>query len=121
MTISRRHEMPQHLILFYEVFDVWGINFLRPFPMSYGNSYILLVVDMYRDGWRPKPPKLTMAKFGVLRVLISNQGSHFCNRAMATILGKYGVVHRVATTYHSKPMAKLKYSIGKLRNYCKRW
>ncbi|RDX91965.1 Gag-Pol polyprotein, partial [Mucuna pruriens] len=38
--------------------------------------------------------------FGVLKVLISNQGSHFCNRVMATLLEKYRVVDRVATVYH---------------------
>ncbi|RDX90904.1 hypothetical protein CR513_27185, partial [Mucuna pruriens] len=39
-------------------------------------------------------------RFGVAKALISDQGSHFCNRTMATLLEKYGVVHRVATTYH---------------------
>ncbi|RDX60888.1 hypothetical protein CR513_60929, partial [Mucuna pruriens] len=40
------------------------------------------------------------AKFGVPKALISDQGSHFCNRAMSSLLEKYGVVHRVATAYH---------------------
>ncbi|RDX82175.1 hypothetical protein CR513_37064, partial [Mucuna pruriens] len=31
--------------------------------------------------------------FGVLKALISDQGSHFCNCAMAMLLEKYGVVH----------------------------
>ncbi|RDX84166.1 putative mitochondrial protein, partial [Mucuna pruriens] len=43
MAISRRHKMPHQPILFYEVFDVWGIDFMGPF--SNGYSYILLVVD----------------------------------------------------------------------------
>ncbi|RDY02127.1 hypothetical protein CR513_14459, partial [Mucuna pruriens] len=38
--------------------------------------------------------------FGVPKALISDQGSHFCNRAMSSLLHKYGVVHRVATAYH---------------------
>ncbi|RDX90035.1 hypothetical protein CR513_28143, partial [Mucuna pruriens] len=38
--------------------------------------------------------------FGVPRVLISDQGSHFCNHAMYTLLEKYGVVHKVAIVYH---------------------
>ncbi|RDY02453.1 hypothetical protein CR513_14086, partial [Mucuna pruriens] len=50
MTISRRHEMPQQPILFYEVFDVWGIDFMGPFPVSNGYSYILLIVD-YISQW----------------------------------------------------------------------
>ncbi|RDX83070.1 hypothetical protein CR513_36054, partial [Mucuna pruriens] len=42
MEITRRHEMPQQPILFCEVFDVWGIDFIGPFPVSNGYSYILL-------------------------------------------------------------------------------
>ncbi|RDY00750.1 hypothetical protein CR513_16028, partial [Mucuna pruriens] len=38
--------------------------------------------------------------FGVPRVLINDQGSHFCNHAMSTLLEKYGIVHRVAIAYH---------------------
>ncbi|RDY14414.1 gag-pol, partial [Mucuna pruriens] len=38
--------------------------------------------------------------FGVPKVLISDQGSHFCNRATFSLVHKYGVVHRIATTYH---------------------
>ncbi|RDX97477.1 hypothetical protein CR513_19745, partial [Mucuna pruriens] len=57
---------------------------------------------MFRDGWRLGPPKLIKLKllFGVSKALISDQGSHFCNRVMAMLLEKYGVVHRVATAYH---------------------
>ncbi|RDX67016.1 Tf2-9, partial [Mucuna pruriens] len=50
MAINRRHEMPQQPILFCEVFDVWGINFMGPFPVSNGYSYILLAVD-YVSRW----------------------------------------------------------------------
>ncbi|RDY13314.1 Pro-Pol polyprotein, partial [Mucuna pruriens] len=40
--------------------------------------------------------------FGVPKDLISDQGSHFCNRAMSSLLKKYGVEHRIATTYHTQ-------------------
>ena len=43
--ISRRHEMPQHGMLEVELFDVWGIDFMGPFPSSNGNRFILVVVD----------------------------------------------------------------------------
>ncbi|XP_073041949.1 uncharacterized protein [Primulina eburnea] len=33
-----------------EIFDVWGIDFMGPFPPSFGNSYILLAVD-YVSKW----------------------------------------------------------------------
>ncbi|KAL0282190.1 UNVERIFIED_CONTAM: hypothetical protein Sradi_7268800 [Sesamum radiatum] len=39
-------------------------------------------------------------RFGVPRAIISDQGSHFCNRAVGALFKKYGVHHRVATAYH---------------------
>ncbi|RDY10784.1 gag-pol, partial [Mucuna pruriens] len=39
-------------------------------------------------------------RFGVPKALISDQGSHFCNRAMSSLLNKYEVVHRIVTAYH---------------------
>ena len=33
--ISRRHMMPLNPILVVDLFDVWGINFIRPFPSSF--------------------------------------------------------------------------------------
>ncbi|RDY00166.1 Gag-Pol polyprotein, partial [Mucuna pruriens] len=53
-----------------------------------------------QDGWKQWPPRPMMPRFGVPKALISDQGSHFCNRAMSSLLEKYGVVHRIATAYH---------------------
>ena len=33
-----------------ELFDVWRIDFMGPFPSSYSNNYILVVVD-YVSKW----------------------------------------------------------------------
>ncbi|GJW11525.1 reverse transcriptase domain-containing protein [Tanacetum coccineum] len=41
--ISQRDEMPQNSIQVCEIFDVWGIDFMGPFPSSKGNKYILVV------------------------------------------------------------------------------
>ena len=49
-SITKRDEMPQQSMLYCEVFDVWGIDFMDSFPPSYGFSYILLVVD-YVSKW----------------------------------------------------------------------
>ena len=43
--ISRRNEMPLQEIMVVQIFYVWGIDFMRPFPSSFGNLYILLAVD----------------------------------------------------------------------------
>ncbi|CAM8969506.1 unnamed protein product [Rhodiola kirilowii] len=47
--ISARQEMPQVPILVNE-FDIWGIDFMGPFPPSCGFSYILVAVD-YVSKW----------------------------------------------------------------------
>ena len=48
--ISKRHEMPLQGILVVQLFDVWGMDFMGPFPVSFGNIYILLAVD-YVSKW----------------------------------------------------------------------
>ncbi|GKC46766.1 reverse transcriptase domain-containing protein [Tanacetum coccineum] len=48
--ISQRDEMPQNSIQVCEIFDIWGIDFMGPFPSSRGNKYILVAVD-YLSKW----------------------------------------------------------------------
>ncbi|GJY30894.1 reverse transcriptase domain-containing protein [Tanacetum coccineum] len=48
--ISQRDEMPQNSIQVCEIFDVWGIDFMGPFPSSRGNKYILVAVE-YLSKW----------------------------------------------------------------------
>ncbi|GJY14032.1 reverse transcriptase domain-containing protein [Tanacetum coccineum] len=48
--ILQRDEMPQNAIQVCEIFDVWGIDFMGPFPSSHGNKYILVAVD-YLSKW----------------------------------------------------------------------
>ncbi|KAL2505756.1 Uncharacterized protein Adt_21377 [Abeliophyllum distichum] len=42
--------MPLNTILEVELFDVWGIDFMRPFPLSFLNQYIFVSVD-YVSKW----------------------------------------------------------------------
>ncbi|RDX96189.1 hypothetical protein CR513_21178, partial [Mucuna pruriens] len=75
----------------------------------YEDIYNYLIASMYPQG-ASKAYKDKLGRkakfyiwddpFDVPKVLINNQGSHFCNRAMAMLLEKYGVVHRVAIAYH---------------------
>ncbi|KAM2776784.1 hypothetical protein PS2_009216 [Malus domestica] len=111
--ISARDQMPQVSILNVEIFDVWGIDFMGPFPSSYGFMYILLAVD-YVSKWveakatRTNDSKVVadfirtniFARFGMPRVIISDGGSHFCNRTIEALLRKYSVTHKVSTPYH---------------------
>nr|KAJ0210061.1 hypothetical protein LSAT_V11C400224140 [Lactuca sativa] len=116
--ISQKKQMPQNPILVCENFDVWGIDFMSPFPISFGNVYILLAVD-YVSKWvearatRSDDAKMIIeflksnvfARFGVPRALISDRGTHFCNKMMEALLKKYNVTHRVSTAYHPQTNA----------------
>ena len=50
--------MPLKNILEVELFDIWGIDFMGPFPSSYGNQYNLLDVD-YVSKWVEEVATLT--------------------------------------------------------------
>ena len=105
--------MPKTPILVVEIFDVWGIDFMGPFPVSFGNIYIILAVD-YISKWveakatRTDDSKVVadfvksniFIKFGIPRAIISDQGTHFCNKMLAALFKKYNVLHKVSTAYH---------------------
>ena len=48
--LTRKNMMPLNPILIVDIFYIWGIDFMGPFPMSFGNSYILVGVD-YVSKW----------------------------------------------------------------------
>nr|GEZ42432.1 reverse transcriptase domain-containing protein [Tanacetum cinerariifolium] len=48
--VSQKDKMPQNFIQICEIFDVWGIDFMGPFPSSKGNKYILVAID-YLSKW----------------------------------------------------------------------
>ncbi|XP_071914078.1 uncharacterized protein [Coffea arabica] len=39
-------------------------------------------------------------RFGMPRAIVSDRGTHFCNKTIAALFRKYGVLHRVSTSYH---------------------
>ncbi|KAL7600269.1 hypothetical protein Lser_V15G26043 [Lactuca serriola] len=65
--------MPQNSIQVCEIFDIWGIDFMGPFPMSKGNKYILVAVDY-------------VSKWAEAQALPTNDAR--------------GVHHRFSTSYH---------------------
>ncbi|RVW18417.1 putative mitochondrial protein [Vitis vinifera] len=104
--LTRRNQMPMNPILMVDLFNVWGIDFMGPFPMSFGNSYILVGVD-YVSKWVEAIPckqndhrfvhkflkENIFSRFGVLKAIISDGGTHFFNKPFETLLAKYGVVN----------------------------
>ncbi|RVW21120.1 Pol polyprotein [Vitis vinifera] len=74
--LSRRNMMPLNPILIVDLFYVWGIDFMRPFPMSFGHSYILVGVD-YVSKWVEAIPCRTNDHKVVLKFLKENIFSRF--------------------------------------------
>nr|XP_016481766.1 PREDICTED: uncharacterized protein LOC107802728 [Nicotiana tabacum] len=52
--------------------------------------------------------KIIFTQFGTPRAIISDEGSHFCNKAFGTLLSKYGVNHKVSTPYHPQASGQIK-------------
>ena len=105
--------MPLHGILVVQLFDVWGIDFMGPFPSSFGNLYILLAMD-YVSKWVevaacPKNDDNTvlgflhrkiLSRFGIPRTIISDGGSHFANKVFEKLMSRYGIKHIMSLAYH---------------------
>ena len=121
--ISKRHEMPQSGILEVELFDIWGINFMGPFPCSYNNLYILATMDYVSKRVETivtptNDAKVVMmflkknifTRFGTPRALLSDNGLHFCNKPLKVLLKRYGVFDKVDTPYHPKPNGQVELS-----------
>ena len=125
--ISKRDEMPQTYMLSCEIFDVWGIDFMGPFPSSFRNKYILVVVD-YMSKWveaQALPTndarvvvrfvKKLFPRFGTPKSIISDRGTHFCNAQFDKALKKYGVHHKTATPYHPQTSGQVEVANRKLK------
>jgi hypothetical protein len=115
--------MPLNPILIVELFDVWGIDFMGPFPNSYGYLFILVAVD-YVSKWveaiscKTNDHRVVLhflkenvfARFGTPRAITSDGGKHFCNRFLEQLMKKYEITHKVATPYHPQTSGQVEIS-----------
>ncbi|KAL5539541.1 hypothetical protein UlMin_044745 [Ulmus minor] len=97
--ISRKNEMPLTNILVIELFDVWAVAL----PTNDSRVVIRFL------------KKNIFARFGTPRAIISDGGSHFCNKQFDALLSKYGVTHRVATPYHPQTSGQVEVSNRELK------
>ncbi|GJT17139.1 reverse transcriptase domain-containing protein [Tanacetum coccineum] len=98
--ISQKDEMPQIAIQVCEIFDVWGIDFMGPFPSSRGNKYILVAIDY-------------LSKWVEAKVLPTND-------ARVVVMLKYGVTHRLSTAYHPQKSGQVEVSNRGLKRILER-
>ncbi|GJR98888.1 reverse transcriptase domain-containing protein [Tanacetum coccineum] len=96
-------EMPQNAIQVCEIFDVWGIDFMGPFPSSHGNKYILVAVDY-------------LSKWVEAKALPTNDA----RVVFAKVMSKYGITHRLATAYHPQMSGQVKVSNRGLKRILER-
>ena len=121
--------MPQTPILFCEILDVWGIDFMGPFPVSFDYVYILLAVDYVSKWVEAKATRIDDSKvvtdfiksnifsrFGIPRALISDRGTHFCTRTVETLLRKYNVTHKVSTATHPQTSGQVEVSNREIKS-----
>nr|GEV85728.1 reverse transcriptase domain-containing protein [Tanacetum cinerariifolium] len=99
--ISQRDEMPQNAIQVCEIFDVWGIDFMGPFPSSKGNKYILVVVDY-------------LSKWVEAKALPTNDAR------FAKVMLKYGVTHHLSIAYHPQTSGQVEVSNRGLKRILER-
>nr|GEW19027.1 reverse transcriptase domain-containing protein [Tanacetum cinerariifolium] len=115
-----------------EIFDVWGIDFMRPFSSLQRKKYILVAVD-YLTKWvevKALPTndtrvvckflKSLFARFGTPRAIISDRGTHFCNDQFSKVMLKYDVTHRLDTVYHPQTSGQVEVSNSGLKRILER-
>ena len=105
--------MPLQYNMQIEIFDVWGIDFMGPFPKSHNSEYILVAIDNVSKWVEALPCRATDAKharrmfhevsfprFGTPKMVISDGGSHFIDKTFRNFLKELGSRHNIATPYH---------------------
>lgn len=91
--------MSLNRLLEVELFNVWGIDFMGPFPSSYHNLYIHLEVDCVSNWVEAATTpnndgktvlgffqKNILTRFRTPRAIIRDEESHFCNKQFENLL-----------------------------------
>ncbi|RVW84203.1 Pol polyprotein [Vitis vinifera] len=105
--LTRKNMMPLNPILIVDLFYVWRINFMGPFPMSFGYSYILVRVD-YVYKWVEAVPCKHNDHRVVLKFLKEN------------IFSRFGVPKAIisdgATPYHPQTSGQVELANQEIKN-----
>lgn len=102
---------------------------MGPFVSSFGNKFILVAVD-YVSKWVEAAAlptndarvvvgflkKNIFTRLGTPRPIISDGGTHFCNRAFEKLLAKYDVRHKVTTPYHLQTSGRVEMSNREIKS-----
>ena len=96
---------------------------MDPFPNSTGFLYIFLAFDYVSKWieaipWKTNDSKVVIpfiqshifSQFGTPQAIISDNGSHFCNRYFEKLLKNYSVTNKLATPYHPQTNGQVEVS-----------
>jgi hypothetical protein len=101
-----------------QAFDKWAINFVRPInpPMKRSGARYIITTINYLTVWVEE--KLVrdcnaeavvqflfenvVTRFGCLRILVNDQGTHFLNKTIVALIEEFQVHHQKSTCYHSQ-------------------
>lgn len=130
--ISIRQEMPLKHNLRVELFDVWGIDFMRPFVILYCNKYRFMVMDYVSkwvdataflnnntkvsDSWR----NTSLQGLGHAKKILSDGGAHFCNWLFYALHDKYEVNYKEATVCHPPKSIQIDVSNQQIKSILKK-
>ena len=102
---------------------------MGPFPPSFENLYILLVVDYVSKSVEAIACPINDAnivvgfiqrnifsKFGASRTIISYEGTHFANKLFPKLLRRYGVRHVIGLAYHPQSNGQVEISNREIKN-----
>ena len=111
-----KNEMPLLPISPSLTFETWAIEFIGPFPKqgkTTGARYIITTIEYVTQWAKAKPvhscTKEVAAKFiyeniitifGCPLTLISDQGTHFINQTIETLLKEFLIDHHKTSAYH---------------------
>ena len=106
---------------------------MGPFSSSFGNEYILLVID-YVSKWVEARATCTndskvvfgfvksniFIRFRIPRAIINYEGSHFLSHACRSLLKKYGITHKITTPYHPQISGQVEVSNREIKSVLKK-
>ena len=56
-----------------------------------------------------------ISHFGAPRAIVSDNGSHFCNRAFEALMRKYSITYKLSTAYHPQTNGQVEVTNRKIK------
>lgn len=121
---SLRYELPLHPRVSLQEIEKWSVDFIGPIQTpgkKMGACYIITVTE-YLTRWVEAQSvkdctgdtiakllfEYVLYRFGCLKVLMSDRGTHFLNAMISSLAEEFQVYHQKCTPYHLQENKLLK-------------